>query len=184
MNKLFLSLAIILVLSGGALAQEWSWKTFSPPGNAWSILAPGTMIPDKEAQETGSKVGSFAYSDFYGSFLVVYRDYKKGFWSLKPDYSNYYQKVRNDFVKAGKGELLTEEKYTNGEITGRNVRIKIPVGQITGLEGKTITKYRIERLRMFFAGQRFYLLLAVLPEDVIDTPAVNKYFDSFAVKGS
>ena len=59
------------------------------------------------------------------------------------------------------------------------MRIKIPVGQITGLEGKTITKYRIERLRMFFVGKRFYLLLAVLPEDIVGTPAIDKYFDSF-----
>ncbi len=181
MNKLLTSLAIILVLSGGAAAQEWAWKTFSPAGNAWSIRAPGAMIPDKEAQETASKVGSYAYTDFYGSLLVVYRDYKKGFWSLKPDYSNYYQKVRKDFVKAGKGQLLKEEKYIKGDLIGRNVWIKIPVGQITGLEGKTLTKYRMERLRMFFIGNRFYLLIAVLPEDIIDTPAVDQYFDSFSV---
>ena len=180
MNKILSILTIILILSGGAAAQEgWTWKTFSPPGKAWSILAPGTMNPDAEAQEPGSKVGSYAYTDFYGSFLVVYRDSTQSFWSLKPDYSNYFKKVRKDFVKAGNGQLLKEEKYVKGEITGRNVRIKIPVGQITGLEGKTITKYRIERLRMFFVGKRFYLLIAVLPEDIVGTPAVDQYFDSF-----
>jgi len=182
MNKLLTSFTIILVLSIGVLAQEWTWKTFSPPSGAWSITAPGVMNPDEEAQEANGKMGSYAYSDFYGFFAVVYRDSKASFWSLRPDYSNYFKKVRNDFVKAGKGQLLKEEKYVKGDIIGRDVRIKIPAGQMTGLEGKTITKYRIERIRMFFVGKRFYLLLAVLPEDIIDTPAVDKYFDSFTAK--
>jgi VCBS repeat-containing protein len=179
MNNLLLSLAIILLLSGGVFAQDWAWKTFSPPSKAWSISAPGAMLPDQEAQESGSKVGSYAYSDFYGYFAVVYRDSKLSFWSLKPDYSSYYEKVRNDFIKANNGQLLKEEKYVGGKSIGRDVQIKIPVGQITGLEGNSITKYRTERIRMFFVGKRFYLLLAVLPEDIINTAAVDNYFNSF-----
>jgi len=182
MYKFLSPLIIILILSGGARAQEWNWKSFSPAGGAWSILAPGAMLPDAEAQEANSKVGSYAYTDFYGFFAVVYRDSKQSFWSLKPDYSNYYKKVRNDFIKANKGQLLREENYVKGDSIGRDLRIKIPVGQITGLEGKSITKYRIERIRMFFVGKRFYLLLAVLPEDIVETPAVTQFFDSFAVK--
>lgn len=179
MRKFLSTLAVILFLSGAAAAQEWTWKTFSPPGGAWSILAPGALTPDAEAQSPDSRMGSYAYSDFYGFFAVVYRDSKANFWSLRPDYSNYFKKVRKDFVKASKGQLLKEEKYVKGETVGRDIRIKIPAGQMTGLEGKTITKYRIERIRMFFVGKRFFLLLAVLPEDIIDTPAVDKFFDSF-----
>jgi len=183
MKKFLITSAICLLFSASVFAQDWQWNTFSPPTAAWSIYAPGKMNPDEEAQEADSKMGSFAYSDFYGFFAVVYRDQKSSFWSVgKPDYSNYYKKVRNDFVKASKGELLKEEKYISGDRTGRDLRIKIPAGTITGLEGKTITKYRIERIRMFFVGKRFYLLLAVLPADIIDTPAIDKYFDSFEVK--
>ena len=184
MNKLLLSLVVILLLSGGISAQNWAWKNFSPPSKAWSILAPGTMLPDQEAQEAGSKVGSYAYSDFYGYFAVVYRDSNLGFWSLRPDYSSYYEKVRNDFIKTNKGQLLSETKFIKGKSIGRDVEIKIPVGQITGLEGNSITKYRIERIRMFFVGKRFYLLLAVLPEDIIDTAAVDNYFSSFTTNSA
>ncbi|MEP6901399.1 MAG: hypothetical protein ABJA66_06585 [Actinomycetota bacterium] len=181
-TQLLLPLTVILFLSGVAAAQEWTWKTFSPPDGAWSILAPGVMNPDAEAKEAGSKVGSYAYSDFYGFFTVVYRDSPQSFWSLKPDYSNYFKKVRKDFVKAGKGELLREEKYVNGDSIGREVHIKIPTGQMVGTEGQTITKYRVERLRMFFHNKRFYLLLVVLPADSIDTPAIDNYFNSFVAK--
>lgn len=183
MSKFLSSLAIVLFFGASVLAQDWQWRTFSPPSGAWSVLAPGQMNPDEEAQEANSKMGSYAYSDFYGYFAVVYRDQKSSFWSIgKPDYSNYYKKVRNDFIKASKGELLKEERYESGDRVGRDVRIRIPAGTITGLEGKTITKYRIERIRMFFVGRRFYLLLAVLPADVIDTPAIDKFFDSFEAK--
>ena len=181
-RQLLLLLTAILFLSGIAAAQEWTWKTYSPPNDAWSIFAPGVMKPDSEAQTANSKVGSYTYSDFYGSFLVVYRDSSKSFWSLKPDYSSYYKKVRKDFVKASKGQLLKEEKFTKGDWIGREVYIKIPTGQMVGIEGQILTKYRIERLRMFFHGKRFYLLLAVLPENLINTPEIDKYFDSFVAK--
>lgn len=183
MNKFLITSAVILLFGVSVFAQDWQWNQFSPPTGAWTISAPGQMNPDEEAQEANSKMGSYAYSDFYGFFAVVYRDQKSSFWTVgKPDYSNYYKKVRNDFIKSSKGELLKEEKYINGDRIGRDVRIKIPAGTITGLEGKTITKYRIERIRMFFVGKRFYLLLAVLPADIVDTPAIDKYFDSFEAK--
>ncbi len=51
-----------------------------------------------------------------------------------------------------------------------------------GRESQVKTKYRAQRLRMFFDDRRFYLLLAVLPEEEIDTPVINNYFNSFVVK--
>ena len=180
MYKLLSSLAIILFLSSGVLAQEWAWKNFNPPGKSWSILAPGEMKPDEEALEPGSKMGSYAYSDFYGYFAVVYRDAPKGFLiSFKPDYKAHYKKVKNDFITASRGQLLKEEDFVSGRAKGRELHIKVPTGTMTGIEGQVITKYRIERLRMFFIGRRFYMLLAVLPEDIVNTPTVDKFFNSF-----
>jgi len=180
MDRLLSSLAIILFLSGGVLAQEWAWKMFNPSGKSWSILAPGEMRPDEEALEPGSKMGSYSYSDFYGYFAVVYRDAPKTFLiPIKPNQSAHFKKVKNDFITATKGQLLKEEEFTSGRAKGRELHIKVPTGTMTGIEGQVITKYRIERLRMFFIGMRFYMLLAVLPEDIIYTPAVDKFFNSF-----
>jgi VCBS repeat-containing protein len=180
MYKFISSLAIILILSGGVLGQDWAWKTFNPSGKSWSILAPGEMKPDDEALEAKGKMGSYSYSDFYGFFAVVYRDASKGFLiSLKPDQKAHFKKVKADFINATKGELLKEEDFTSGKWKGRELQLKIPTGTMTGMEGQTITKYRIERLRMFFIGRRFYMLMAILPEDIIYTPAVDKFFNSF-----
>jgi VCBS repeat-containing protein len=185
MYKLLSSLAIVLFLSSGVLAQEWAWKNFSPTGKPWSILAPGEMQPDEEAQQSRSKMGSYSYSDFYGYFAVVYRDAPKTFLiSLKPDAKGHFKKVKNDFIKASKGQLLKEEDFESGKAKGRELLIKIPSGTITGLEGQVITKYRIERLRMFFIGRRFFMLLAVLPEDVVNTPQVDKFFNSFSTNSA
>ncbi|HVE55945.1 MAG TPA: Ig-like domain-containing protein [Pyrinomonadaceae bacterium] len=181
MYKLLSSLVMVLFLSSGVLAQEWAWKYFSPAGKPWSVLAPGEMQPDEEAQQSRSKMGSYSYSDFYGYFAVVYRDAPKTFLiSLKPDAKAHFKKVKNDFITASRGQLLKEEDFESGKAKGRELLIKIPSGTITGLEGQVITKYRIERLRMFFIGRRFFMLLAVLPEDIVNTPQVDKFFNSFS----
>ncbi len=181
MIKFLSSLAVILVFSSGVLAQDWAWKPFSPTGKSWTILAPGEMTPDEEALEPRSKMGSYRYSDFYGFFAVVYRDASKGFLiSLPPDQKRHFKKVKADFITASKGQMLKEEDFTYGRMNGRELLIKIPSGTMTGVEGQIIQKYRIERIRMFFIGRRFYMLLAVLPEDLVNTPTVDKFFNSFS----
>ncbi len=49
-NKLIQSLAVLLVFSAAAFAQERTWQTFGPDTGAWSILAPGVMKADEDAQ--------------------------------------------------------------------------------------------------------------------------------------
>jgi hypothetical protein len=183
MKKLLQSLIVLLAASLCAAAQQqWTWQTFSPPDGAWSITAPGLMKPDLEAIEPESKKGSYSYNDFRGFFAVIYRDSPKRLVPWKPNYSAYFRKVRKEIVKAAKGELLRETEYTSGGISGREAYVKIPVGTITGPEGQTKTKYRIERFRMFFVDKRFYLLIAVVPESDADSPEVNNFFNSFAAR--
>ena len=182
-SKFFLqSLGILLILSCTAFAQERTWETFSPDDGAWSILAPGIMNPDKEALESSSMMGSYSYNDFSGFFAVIYRDTPKGRILWKPFKKAHFKKVRKDFIKSNKGELLKDEKFSNGSITGREVHIKVPDGRSIGRESQIIMKYRVQRLRMFFHDRRFYLVLAVLPEKEIDSPVINNYFNSFIVK--
>lgn len=182
MNKFLHFLGILLVLSGNDFAQERTWKTFSPDNGAWSILAPGIMNPDKEALESPSTMGSYSYNDTNGFFAVIYRDTPKERILWKPLKKAHFKKVRNDFIKSNKGQLLKDEKFSNGNVEGREVHIKVPDGRVMGRESQVITKYRVQRLRMFFDDRRFYLLLAVLPAEEIDAPVIDNYFNSFVVK--
>jgi len=185
MVKFLSSLALMLFFGVGVPAQDWAWKPFSPAGKSWTILAPGEMRPDEEALASDSKMGSYAYSDFYGYFAVVYRDASKGFLlSLPVNQKAHFNKVKKDFISATRGELIKETDFANGRIKGREVHLKIPSGTMTGIEGQTITKYRIERMRMFFVGRRFFMVLAILPEDIIYTPTVDKFFDSFSTNSA
>ena len=169
-------------MSSNVFVQERTWKTFSPDNGAWSILAPGVMSPDQEALESPSLMGSYSYNDTNGFFAVIYRDTPKGRVLWKPLKKAHFKKVRNDFIKSNKGQLLTDEKFSNGNIEGREVHIKVPDGRVMGRESQLVTKYRVQRLRMFFDDRRFYLLLAVLPEAEIDASVIDKYFNSFVLK--
>ena len=182
MNKFLQSIGTLIILSCAAFAQERTWQTFSPNDGAWSIFAPGVMNPDQEALEPASAMGSYSYNDGNSFFAVIYRDTPKGRILWKPFKKSHFKKVRKDFIKSNKGELVKDEKFSNGDFTGREVYIKVPDGRTIGRESQIVIKYRVQRLRMFFHDRRFYLLLAVLPEKEIDAPAINNYFDSFAVK--
>lgn len=181
-NKLLPAFVILLALSGAASAQDRAWQTFSPHNNAWSILAPGILKPDDEAQLPNSQMGSYSYNDFTGFFAVIYRDSPKRFVPWKPNYKAYFKKIRDDAVEAANGVLLKDEEFSNGVEKGREIYIKIPDGKIVGRESQIKAKYRVERMRMFFHGKRFYLIVAVLPENKIDDPEIDAYLNSFIAK--
>jgi hypothetical protein len=167
MKKVLLSLAVLLVSAGSALAQiqlERTWQTFNSPKGDWSILSPGAMEPDEGAQDAKSKMGSYGYRDSEGFFAVTYRDLPKVPKKLK----EYYEKNREGAIKGVRGTLLSDNEFSRGSLTGREIYIQ--------------TETRVLRGRMFFHGKRFYLILAVLPGNQIGTAAINKYMDSFTVK--
>jgi hypothetical protein len=183
MNKFLQCLGLLLLFNCVVLAQqERQWKTFSPQNAAWSVLAPGVMIPDKEASEPESMMGSYSYTDASGFFAVIYRDTPKGRVLWGPLKKAHFKRVRKDFIKSNNGELIKDEEFSNGVVEGREVYIKVPEGRVLGRESQVKTKYRVQRLRMFFDNRRFYLLLAVLPEGEIDSPPINNYFNSFVIK--
>lgn len=181
-KKILQLAALLLVLSCIAFAQERTWQTFSPENGAWSILAPGIMTPDQEALETPSTMGSYTYNDSTGFFAVIYRDTPKGRLLWKPFKNSHFKKVRKGFIKSNKGKLLKDVEFSNGDMKGREVYIKVPDGAVLDSENQVRTKYRVQRSRMFFHGKRFYLLLALLPEQEIDSAVVNNYFNSFVLK--
>jgi hypothetical protein len=180
-NKLLPTLGILLILSGGVFAQERVWKTFISDDSGWSILAPGAMLPDAAALESPSTMGSYSYNDSKGFFSVIYRDTPKGriLWSRK---KSHYGKVRDNFIKKNNGQLLKDAEFSNGKTEGREIYVKIAEGDVMARESQIKTKYRVHRMRMFFNDRRFYIILAVLPEELIDTPAINNYFNSFVIK--
>lgn len=181
--KRFITLLTLLTLfAGAARAQEREWREFSPPSKDWTILAPGEMVADAAALNPESDRGSHSYTDFSGFYAVVYRDApKRRYVPWKINRQAYYEKIAKDAAKAAKGEIIRRDDFTNGNITGREIYIKIPNVKVQAVESPTRTTYRIERMRLFFDDKRFYIVLAVLPEDEIDSVATNNYMYSFVL---
>ncbi|MGI9036251.1 MAG: Ig-like domain-containing protein [Pyrinomonadaceae bacterium] len=178
--KLFFILSIFFALNINIFAQEeWVWKQFSPSNQYWSILAPGSLKPDAEALDPNSKKGSYSFNDYHGFFAVIYRDSPRRYVPWKPDYDAYMKRVRDDVVQANNGEIIKEIEFSSRGVKGREVQVKFPSGTTRGPEGEVIKKYRVQRFRMFFIGTRFYVVLAVLPENEIDSPVVDRYLNSF-----
>ena len=182
-NKFLVLLGILTVSSGGVFAQQRTWKTFSPVNDEWSVLAPCRMEPDAEALRSPSAKGSYSCKNFGGLFTVAYRDNAK--WKValaKPFINSYYRKIRDSFVNSTGGELVSDEKFANGTVDGREVHIKMQNDRVFSRVNAPQTTYRVGRLRMFFRGCRFYLLFVILPADEIDGAETDNYLNSFAAK--
>ena len=181
-NVLLQSLGIIFVFISGISAQERTWKPFSPTNSNWTINAPGILKPDSEALKSSSDKGSYSYNDFTGFFVVIYRDSPKRWVPWKPDYPAYMRKNRDEAIKAVNGKLIRDDEFTNGNIKGREILIRMEGTTVRDRESQTKITYRVERARMFFNGKRFYVLLVVLPEDEINAPEITNYLNSFTFK--
>jgi hypothetical protein len=173
-------LGILFILNTGISAQVRTWKTYTAPNGAWSILAPGNLAPDEEAKKSGSKRGSYAYNDFNGFFAVIYTDHSK--LNFFPWKKGYFTKQRDLVIKANSATLINDVEFTSGNITGREVRLRMPDNRTFARESSLKPQPRIQRFRMFFQGNRFYTVLAVLPETDISLPEIDKYFNSFVLK--
>lgn len=179
-RKLIVTFGILLLFGLSISAQQRTWKTYSPPNGGWNILAPGNLTPDKEASQAKSRRGSYSYNDFNGFFAVIYTDYSK--LNIFPWKKGHFTKQRDLVMKANSATLVNDVEFTNGNITGREVRLRMPDNRTFSRESSLKPQPRIQRFRMFFQGNRFYMILAVLPESDVSLPEIDKYFNSFTLK--
>jgi Ca-activated chloride channel family protein len=84
--------------------------------------------------------------------------------------------IASDISSELRTQYLISYSPTNETRDGAFRKIKVV---ITDKASKEQTTYRVERLVMFFHRKRFYLLVAVLPEQHINAPVIDSYFDSF-----
>lgn len=171
---------LLLFISVAVFAQERAWKNFTPENGDWNILAPGVMERASDPEESLDKKGSYSYGDEAGFFAVVYENSPGWVVTMyKPFIGSHYKRIRKDFVKNSRGKLLKDEKFKNGDQSGRQFFVQIPDGKILDNEGQWKTRCKIARFRVFFKGNRCYILMATLPENEIYSTSINKYFDSF-----
>lgn len=179
-RRLAIIFTVLFILSLNISAQERVWKTFNSPKNEWSILAPGNLTPDSEAAKAKSRKGSYSFSDSNGFFAVIFNDYSK--LNFFPWKKAQYAKQRDLVMKANNATLVKDEEFTSGNITGHEIRLRMPDNRTFARETSLRPQHRIQRFRMFFKGNRLYMILAVLPEEQVSLPEIDKFFNSFVLK--
>ncbi|NJM53699.1 MAG: hypothetical protein HC846_10105 [Blastocatellia bacterium] len=91
-------------------------------------------------------------------------------------------KQRDVVLKANKGILVKDEEFTNGNITGREVRIRMPDTRTFTRETSLKPQNRIQRFRMFFKVIVFIWYLPFYLKKIFNSPEIDKYFNSFTLK--
>lgn len=172
---------LLMFFCCAVFAQERTWETFTSDNGDWSILAPGTMETSPDARDKLDEKGSYSYGDETGFFAVIYENSPALVVTLyKPFIGSHYKSIRKKFVKDSKGKLLKDEKFKYGNFSGREFLVQIPDGKILDSEGQWKSRYRVARFRVFMQGNRCYILMAVVPENEVNTASINNYFNSFA----
>ena len=97
-------------------------------------------------------------------FLIGYVDYDPSF--------NFNRQAE---LEANRDQFIKQLNATL--VSSRNVRID----GYSALEFTAETQERMFKARVYIVGRRPYLIVLISPKNVDDTPALNRFFNSFKI---
>ena len=162
--------AVFLVSAGSFLhAQQSTWKALSSTEGGFSVLMPGTPIPNKVTVNTASgaeEANMFSWSDeSLNEYIVAYSKYPKTD-AKEVSTGKLFDKVRDGILLVQQGKLLNEAAITLDGFSGRSIAVERPDGVIT-------------TARFYVVGDRFYQLLVNAKTNGREPEATNRFLDSF-----
>ena len=179
-------LLVLLTASLAATAQQATqqpdkWIAYTSPEGRYSVTLPEQ--PKLKTQESATADG-----EKFPQYLAIASDaqitFLVGYFDVVPGSIFSGDAARDAMVKKVAGNLISESPITLGVIPGRdlNVALKLSVPTAEGEPARQIDY--VDRMRMYEAGKRVYILQAFFPKAVESEAAarVSKYFDSFQVK--
>ena len=162
--------AIFLVSACSFLhAQQSTWKELRSTEGGFSVLMPGTPIPNKVTVNTTSGVeeaNMFSLSDeSLNEYIVAYSKYPK---TNRTEVSTgkLFDKVRDGILLVQQGKLLNEAAITLDGYSGRSIAVERPDGGIT-------------TARFYVVDDRFYQLSMNAKTNERESEATNRFLDSF-----
>lgn len=179
---LLIVLAAALVANAQQTAQQTdNWIAYTSPEGRYIVALPAqpTLKTQEAATADGEKFPQYLAiaSDAQITFLV-------GYFDIAPGSIFSADLARDAMVKKVNGKLLSENPVTLGAIPGRdlNVALQLSVPTKEGEPARQIDY--VDRMRMYEADKRVYILQAFFPKaaEREAAPRVTKYFDSFQVK--
>ena len=162
--------AIFLVSACSFLnAQQPVWKELRSTEGGFSVLMPGTPIPNKVTVNTTSGVeeaNMFSLSDeSLNEYIVAYSKYQKTN-PKEVSTGKLFDKVRDGILLVQQGKLLNEAAITLDGYSGRSIAVERPDGVIT-------------TARFYVVGDRFYQLSVNGKTNGREPEATNRFLDSF-----
>ena len=166
-----LVMAVILLASACSFlhAQQSTWKELRSTEGGFSVLMPGTPIPNKVTVNTTSGVeeaNMFSLSDdSLNEYIVAYSKYPKTD-PKEVSTGKLFDKVRDGILLVQQGKLLNEAAITLDGYSGRSIAVERPDGVIT-------------TARFYVVGDRFYQLSVNGKTNGREPEATNRFLDSF-----
>lgn len=144
--------------------KRFEIKTFTPTDKSFSVDLPGTPSESSEPprQRGIDSMKSYQLRANSHNYLIQSMVFSK----VPDDRTALLNQVRDNFLQDTRKVLVSEEPVTSGELSGREIRIKLPDG-------------RYQYIRMMFVGSHLYVLLIQAPDGREDNPRVQAFFDSF-----
>jgi len=164
-----LALAMFVSLPGCQQAAQ-DWKTFSPEGEGFSVLLPGTPTGETESQASALGVVESAWFDLERegdklAYRVRYDDYPPGLLGLlNGSQLLFARQKRIEYLAEGK--IVDEEVIAIDEHEGKQFTIELP--------NEKIGLYRI-----YLIDQRMYQLTVKAAPGDISAGEVSQFLDSF-----
>ncbi|HEU4479600.1 MAG TPA: hypothetical protein VFR80_13870 [Pyrinomonadaceae bacterium] len=167
--KLVMAVTLLVSACSFINAQEPTWKEFRSNEGGFSILMPGTPIPNKVTVNTTSGVeeaNMFSLSDeSLDEYIVAYSKYMKTD-SKEVSTGKLFDKVRDGILLVQQGKLLNEAAITLDGYSGRSIAVERPDGVIT-------------TARFYVVDDRFYQLSVKAKTNGREPEATNRFLDSF-----
>lgn len=145
-----------------------SWKEFSSKEGQFNVLFPAT--PTEQTQIVDSPFGKLLMHLFilktFGYYEVAYVDFPAtdGIKDIKA----YFNGVREGVLRGTQAQLLEEKDDYHFAIPGRYFKTQLPNGLIN-------------RVNLYFARNRSYLISIALPEKNADAESL-KFYEGIATK--
>lgn len=144
--------------------KRFDIKTFTPTDKSFSVDLPGTPSESTEPprQRGIDSMKSYQLRANNHNYLIQSMVFSK----VPEDRTALLNQVRDNFLQDTRKVLVSEEPVTSGDLSGREIHIKLPDG-------------RYQYIRMMFVGSHLYVLLIQSPDGRDNNPRVEAFFDSF-----
>lgn len=158
------------VICWGCSKQNVGWNKFNSQEGEFSVLFPGQ--PKEGVENAYLKVlHTVVYEeDKRIAYMVFYSDVGKQL--LKDGADKFYDNARSGIIATSGNILLSEKAITLGEISGREMEVKVNNDEYFSV------------VRVFLSNDRLYQVIVTVPKENRDSTNILYFLSSFRLSAA